>query len=142
MLTRNLISMARMLLRTKSSHSTKYFQKVGTSCRLLFLCYNIFIYLSKEERKDIIEAYGLDNFIEESHYQVEPDTWVYLFAKEDKHYVLISADFLDFYYDHFPTLLRFNNFEFQQIDFMLQKKVNSINPEKTSGTICFEYNKQ
>lgn len=100
------------------------------------------MYLSKEERKDIIEAYGFDEFIEENHYQVEPDTWVYLFTKGDKHYVLISADFLDFYYDHFPTLLRFNNFEFHQIDLVLRREVKSINPEKTSGMLCFEYNKQ
>ena len=64
------------------------------------------------------------------------------FSKGDNHYVLISADFLDFYYDHFPALLRFNKFEFKQIDFVLRREVNSINSEKTSGTLCFEYNKQ
>ena len=106
-------------------------------CIIIFL-----MYLSKEERKDIIEAYGFDEFIEENHYQVEPDTWVYLFTNDDRYYVFISADFLDFYYDHFPTLLRFNNFEFHQIDFVLQREVKPINPEKTAGTLCFEYNKQ
>lgn len=95
------------------------------------------MYLSKEERKDIIEAYGFDEFIEENHYQVEPDTWVYLFFNVDNHYVLISADFLDFYYDHFPALLRFNNFEFQQIDFVLRREVNSINPEKNVWDVMF-----
>lgn len=106
-------------------------------CIIIFL-----MYLSKEERKDIIEAYGFDNFIEGNHYQVEPDTWVYLFSNGNNYYVLISADFLDFYYDHLPALLRFNNFEFQQINFVLRREVNSINSEKTSGTLCFEYNKQ
>ena len=106
-------------------------------CIIIFL-----MYLSKEERKDIIKAYGFDNFIEGNHYQVEPDTWVYLFSNGNNYYVLISADFLDFYYDHLPALLRFNNFEFQQINFVLRREVNSINSEKTSGTLCFEYNKQ
>lgn len=80
---------------------------------------------------------ALINLSKKNHYQVEPDTWVYFFTKGDKHYVLISADFLDFYYDHFPALLRFNNFEFQQIDFVLRREVNSINPEKNVWDVMF-----
>ena len=95
------------------------------------------MYLSKEERNDIIEAYGFDKFIEEK--SLSGRAWYVgvFFTKGDKHYVPISADFLDFYYDHFPALLRFNNFEFQQIDFVLRREVNSINPEKNVWDVMF-----
>lgn len=41
--------------------------------------YNIFMYLSKPKLKEILNAYNCEHLIENRHYQVEPDTWVYLF---------------------------------------------------------------
>ncbi|MBR3248797.1 hypothetical protein IKF89_02080 [Candidatus Saccharibacteria bacterium] len=98
------------------------------------------MYLSKSEREEIIKSYDCKNLIEDTHYQVEPDTWVYLFKDPGgKKYVLISADYMDFDFDHFPHLLRFDNGEFRKIDFILQKEIPSLDTKKTSQSILFEY---
>ena len=98
------------------------------------------MYLTKQERKEIIEAYDCKNLVEDTHYQVEPDTWVYLFHdSNNKKFVLISADYLDFEFDHLPQLLRFDNSEFQKIDFVLQKEIPSLDPDKTANSLLFEY---
>ena len=101
------------------------------------------MYLSKEERKEVISAYDCGNLIEGDHYQVEPDVWVYLFHDtNDKKYVLIVADYIDYYYDVFPHLLKFENSEFAKLEFVLQREIpvkNDSSKEKTANTILFEY---
>jgi len=101
------------------------------------------MYLSKKERKDVLAAYNCENLVEDSHYQVEPDTWVYLFRDvNDKKFVLIVADYIDFYYDVFPHLLKFENNEFTKLEFVLQREIMTKNDslEKiTSNTVLFEY---
>lgn len=101
------------------------------------------MYLSESERKDIMVAYGFDNISEKSHYQVEPDTWVYLFEDDDKKYLLISADYLgDYEFDVFPHLLKFENGEFNKLEFVLQREImtqNNFPEETTSNTALFEY---
>lgn len=101
------------------------------------------MYLSKLERERIITAYDCEDLVESNHYQVEPDTWVYLFrGKNDKKYVLIDADCLDFDFEVYPHLLKFNNSEFVQLEFVLQCEIpvkNSASKEQTFGTLLFEY---
>ena len=101
------------------------------------------MYLSKSEREKIIAAYGCEGFVESSHYQVEPDTWVYLFRdKNNKKYVLIDADYLDFDFEVYPHLLKFNNSEFTKLEFVLQREIpvkDEALREKVVGTILFEY---
>ena len=98
------------------------------------------MYLSKPERKEILNAYDCGALIEDNHHQVEPDIWVYLFHdSNNKKFVLISADYLDFNFDHFPQLLRFGNGEFHEIDFVLQREIPSSDPNKTANSILFEY---
>ena len=101
------------------------------------------MYLSESERKKIIAAYDCEDLVESNHYQVEPDTWVYLFRdKNDKKYVLINADYLDFDFEVYPHLLRFDNGEFTKLDFVLQREIpvkDSSSREKAAGTLLFEY---
>ena len=101
------------------------------------------MYLSKSEREKIIAAYDCEGLVESDHYQVEPDTWVYLFCdKNDKKYVLIDADYLDFDFEVYPHLLKFNNSEFIKLELVLQREIpikNSASKEQTSGTFLFEY---
>ena len=101
------------------------------------------MYLSKLELKIIMAAYDCEDFIEGDHYQVEPDTWVYLFRdKDDKKYVLIDADDFDFDFETYPHLLKFNNSEFTKLEFVLQREIlikDGHSREKTSGTLLFEY---
>lgn len=100
------------------------------------------MYLSELELKKILSAYDCDKLINDAHYQVEPDAWVYLFhGPNDKKYVLISADYLDFDFDHFPQLLRFDNGEFRRAEFLLQKEVPPLDPKKAGGSVLFEYAK-
>ena len=88
-------------------------------------------------------AYGYENLVEDNHYQVEPDVWVYLFHDENnKKYVLIAADYIDYYYDVFPHLLKFNNGEFKEIEFVLQREIpvkDKTLTEEAASTILFEY---
>ena len=101
------------------------------------------MYLSEEERKEILVAYDRENLIEDDHYQVEPDVWVYLYHdKNNKKYVLIVADYIDYYYDVFPHLLKFENSEFTKLDFVLQREIpvrDDSLKETTSNAILFEY---
>lgn len=98
------------------------------------------MYLSKSERKEILKAYGYENLVDYRHFQVEPDTWVYLFHdSDDKKYVLIYADYMDYEFDHFPHLLRFNNGEFREMDFVLQREIISQDADKTFHSALFEY---
>ena len=101
------------------------------------------MYLSKLEREKIIAAYDCEGLVESDHYQVEPDTWVYLFRdKNEKKYVLIDADYLDFDFEVYPHLLNFNDGEFIKLEFVLQREVpvkNNASKEQTSGTLLFEY---
>lgn len=100
------------------------------------------MYLSKEERKEILAAYGREDLIEDGHYQVEPDVWVYFFHDENnKKYVLIVADYIDYYYDVFPHLLKFDNSEFTKLEFVLQREIpvkDDPSKETTLNTILFE----
>ena len=101
------------------------------------------MYLSKEERKEVLVAYDHENFIEDNHYQVEPDVWVYLFHDvNNKKYILIVADYIDYYYDVFPHLLKFKNSEFNKLEFVLQREIpikDDSSKEKAANTILFEY---
>ena len=50
-------------------------------------------------------AYGYEGSIEKDHYEVGPDTWIYLFEYKDKKYILVTTDYLgDYDFDSFPTL--------------------------------------
>lgn len=108
-----------------------------------FLWYNSNMYLSKLEQEKIIAAYDCENLIENNHYQVEPDTWIYLFCdKNDKKYVLIDADDLDFDFEIYPHLLRFDNDEFKKLDLVIQREIpvkDGHSRDETSGTFLFEY---
>lgn len=101
------------------------------------------MYLSESERKRIMSSYGCEDFIESDHYQVEPDTWVYLFRdKNDRKYVLIDADYLDFDFETYPHLLKFNKSEFTKLEFVLQREMpvkNGFSRKNTFGTLLFEY---
>ena len=87
-----------------------------------------------------MSAYGCENFVEENHYQVGPDTWIYLFEFEDKKYILIAADYLgDYEFEVFPHLLKFEGDKFE---FVLQREIpikNDALKEKASNTALFEY---
>lgn len=101
------------------------------------------MYLSKEERKELLSVYDHENLIEDNHYQVEPDVWVYLFHDaNNKKYILIVADYIDYYYDVFPHLLKFENGEFNKLEFVLQREIpikDDSSKERTANTILFEY---
>lgn len=101
------------------------------------------MYLSESERQRIMSAYNCEDLVEDNHYQVEPDTWVYLFHdKNDRKYVLIDADYLDFDFEVYPHLLRFDNSEFTKLEFVLQREIpikDGFSREQTSGTLLFEY---
>ena len=88
-------------------------------------------------------AYDCEDPVEINHYQVEPDTWVYLFRdKNDRKYVLIDADHLDFDFEVYPHLLKFNNSEFIKLEFVLQREIpvkEDSSKKQTSGTLLFEY---
>lgn len=107
---------------------------------LFYLWHNMNMYLSESEQKTITNAYGYDGLIDDGHYQVGPDAWVYLFHdSDDKKYVLIVADYLDYDYDHFPHLLRFSDSQFHKIEFVLQQEIRPVDPEKASNSQLFEY---
>ena len=101
------------------------------------------MYLSESERKKIIAAYDCEDLVESNHYQVDYDVWVYLFHdKNNKKYVLIVADYIDYYYDVFPHLLKFD-YGFKKIEFVLQREL-PIKDENLlmnihANTILFEY---
>ncbi len=91
-----------------------------------------------------MSAYGCGDFLEFNHYEVGPDTWVYLFGREDKKYILVVTDYLgDYEFDVFPHLLRFGDNEFKKIDFVLQHEIpakdDSLLEKIHANTILFEY---
>ncbi len=97
------------------------------------------MFLTIEERKEILEAFGLDETREISHYQVDEDVWIYLFEKNSDKYVLISADYMDYEYDHFPHLLRFKYNGSQTIDLVLQEEIGSNDLDRTQNCALFRY---
>lgn len=101
------------------------------------------MYLSNDERKEIMFAYGCEDFTEINHYEVGPDTWIYLFEHDDKKYLLVTTDYLgDYEFDVFPHLLRYDD-AFNKIDFVLQREIpaknNSLLEKARINTILFEY---
>ena len=97
------------------------------------------MYLTKPERKAIMSAYGHEKAVEKDHYEVDPDTWVYLFDDNGKKYILIATDYLGYYdFEVFPHLLRFDT----RHEFVLQQEIPAKNniPETIHiNTILFEY---
>lgn len=75
--------------------------------------------------------------------RLNPTLWVYLFYDKDgKKYVLIDADYLNFDFEVYPHLLKFNDGEFTKLEFVLQREIpvkSSASKEQTSGTLLFEY---
>lgn len=98
------------------------------------------MYLSKPERKEIMSAYGQEDSTEINHYEVGPDTWIYLFEDKDKKYILVATDYFgDYDFDVFPHLLKFEN---SRLDFVLQREIpikNDSLRDQAAGTILFEY---
>ena len=99
------------------------------------------MYLSKEERKDAMVIYGCEDFIEDNHYEVGSDTWIYLYRNDDKKYILIVADYLgDYDFEVFPHLLKFEDNRFE---FVLQREIpvknQSLSDKIHASTILFEY---
>ena len=89
-------------------------------------------------------AYGCKDYTEINHYEVGPDTWIYLFEHKNKKYVLVTTDYLgDYEFDVFPHLLRFENSEFKKIELVLQREIpienNSLLEKNHANTILFEY---
>ena len=105
-----------------------------------FLWYNKDMYSSKEERKEIMAAYGCEDFAEINHYEVGPDTWIYLFEHEGKKYLLVATDYFgDYEFDVFPHLLKY---EGDRLEFVLQREIPVKDEElrkKVAGTLLFEY---
>ena len=98
------------------------------------------MFLSESERKDIMASYGYSEATEKDHYQVGPDTWIYLFELENAKYILIATDYLgDYEFDTFPHLLEFKD---DKLEFVLQREIPAKNKpvkEITANTILFEY---
>ena len=98
------------------------------------------MYLSKAERKEIMTLYGCEDSAEINHYEVGPDTWIYLFESNNKKYILIATDYTgDYEFDVFPHLLRY---ESDRLEFVLQREIpvkDEALREKVVGTILFEY---
>lgn len=90
-----------------------------------------------------MNSYGYGKVIEQNHYQVGPDTWIYLFESECIKYVLIVTDYLgDYDFDVFPRLLKFNDGEFNKFEFVLQREVpikDKSSQKIVANTILFEY---
>ena len=96
--------------------------------------------LSKAERQEIMTSYGYKNITEINHYEVGPDTWIYLFELNGTKYILISTDYFgDYEFDVFPHLLKY---ESKRLEFVLQREI-PVKDEalrgKVVGTILFEY---
>ena len=101
------------------------------------------MYLTKSERKIAMSAYGYENLVEDNQYQVDYDVWVYLFRdKDNRKYVLIVADYIDYYYDVFPHLLKFD-YGFKKIELVLQQELpikdENLLMDIRANTILFEY---
>lgn len=99
------------------------------------------MYLSKLELKQVMASYGYENFAKINHYEVGPDTWVYLFENNDKKYILIVTDCTgDYEFDVFPHLLKY---ESNNLEFVLQREIpiknDSLLEKIHANTILFEY---
>ena len=98
------------------------------------------MYLTKSERKEVMAAYGCGDFVEENHYEVGSDTWVYLYENDGKKYLLIVTDYLgDYIFDVFPHLFKFDD---RRFEFVLQREISIRDKDsggKISGTVLFEY---
>ena len=98
------------------------------------------MYLSKAERQEIMASYGYEDSVEINHYEVGPDTWIYLFECKGKKYILVATDYFgDYDIDVFPHLLKY---ESDRLEFVLQREIpvkDSSSREKTAGTLLFEY---
>ena len=73
------------------------------------------MYLSKAERQEIMASYGYGDSVEINHYEVGPDTWIYLFEYK---------------------------YESDRLEFILQREIpvkDNSSREKTAGTLLFEY---
>lgn len=85
-------------------------------------------------------SYGCKNPTEINHYEVGPDTWIYLFECKGKKYILVATDYFgDYDFDVFPHLLKF---ESDRLEFVLQREIpvkDEALREKVVGTILFEY---
>lgn len=85
-------------------------------------------------------SYGCKNPTEINHYEVGPDTWIYLFECKGKKYILVATDYFgDYDFDVFPHLLKF---ESDRLEFVLQREIpvkDEALREKVGGTILFEY---
>ena len=101
------------------------------------------MYLSKSERERIIAAYSCKDLIESGHYEVGPDTWIYLFKYKDKKYILVTTDYLgDYDFDSFPHTLSFDGI-FRKNNFILQREVQSVDNSVFKrihvNAVLFEY---
>ncbi len=98
------------------------------------------MYLSKDEREEIMTSYGCENAVEINHYEVGPDTWIYLFELNDTKYILISTDYFgDYEFEVFPHLLKYED---NGLEFVLQREIlvkDDSLKEKTGGALLFEY---
>ena len=98
------------------------------------------MYLSSTEREEIMTSYGCENAVEINHYEVGPDTWIYLFELNDKKYILISTDYFgDYEFEVFPHLLKYED---NRLEFVLQREIlvkDDSLKEKTGGALLFEY---
>lgn len=97
------------------------------------------MHLSKTERKEVMSAYAYEDSTEINHYEVGPDTWIYLFGHDDKKIILIVTDYTgDYEFDVFPYLLKF---ESDRLGFVLQCEIpiEDSSSEKAWGTLLFEY---
>lgn len=101
------------------------------------------MYLSESERQELMALYGCEQAIHINHYEVGPDTWIYLFKDDNIKYLLISVDHLgDYDFEVFPRLLRFNDDAFPKLEFVLQREIpvkNQSLKHEAVGTILFEY---
>ena len=98
------------------------------------------MFMSNEELKTIMSAYGFEDYSAVNHYEVGPDTWIYLFECKGKKYILVATDYFgDYDFDVFPHLLKY---ESDRLEFVLQREIpvkDNSSREKTAGTLLFEY---
>ena len=84
-------------------------------------------------------SYGYGDSVEINHYEVGPDTWIYLFECKGKKYILVATDYFgDYEFDVFPHLLKY---ESDKLEFVLQREIpiEDSSSEKAWGTLLFEY---
>ena len=115
--------------------------KTGTQLPVFYLLlYNKYMYLTKAERKETMALYGCDDAAEISHYEVGPDTWIYLFELNGSKFILISTDYTgDYEFDVFPHLLKY---EGDKLKFVLQREISVKDDSlrgKATNTMLFEY---